>query len=72
MPATSTQRLPEPGYTRLCEVLKLLPVSKSWWYAGIASGAIQPGTKLGARTVAWDNAYLNELLAKLQSGEPLA
>tara|TARA_R110002095_G_scaffold215215_1_gene208818 strand:+ start:1065 stop:1277 length:213 start_codon:yes stop_codon:yes gene_type:complete len=64
-----TPRLPEPGYSRLGQVLAVIPVSRSGWYAGIADGKIRPPTKLGERTAAWSNAYLNELLARLDAGE---
>ena len=62
-------RLPEPGYSRLADILDVIPTSKSAWYAGIAKGRIKPPTKIGERTSAWNNAYLNELLTRLEAGE---
>ena len=58
-----------PGYSRIREVLAIFPVSRSRWYAAIADGRISRPTKLGERTAAWSNAYLNELLARLEAGE---
>ena len=63
------KRLPEPGYTRLKDILTLFGVSRSSWYAAIEKGRIEPGTKLSARTVAWPNSYLNRLLDQLEEGK---
>lgn len=45
--------LPPTGYLRLHDVLKLYPVSKSTWWAGVKSGRYPPGYHLSARTTAW-------------------
>ena len=62
-------RLPVPGYSRVSVILTIFPVSRSRWYAAVSEGRIQPPTKLGERTAAWPNDYLNELLARLEAGE---
>jgi predicted DNA-binding transcriptional regulator AlpA len=64
-----SNRLPVPGYSRVREILDVFPVSRSRWYAAVAEGRIAPPTKLGVRTAAWSNAYLNELLTRLEAGE---
>ena len=61
--------LPTPGYSRLRDVLEIFPISRSAWYAAIEKGRVLPATKLGARTAVWANAYLNELLDRIESGE---
>ncbi len=45
--------LPETGFIRLPEVLKIFPVSKSTWWAGVKSGRFPQGVKLGQRVTAW-------------------
>lgn len=45
--------LPETGYIRLPEVLRLIPVSKSTWWAGIKSGRFPKPVKLAPRISAW-------------------
>ncbi len=45
--------LSDTGYLRLPEVLKLYPVSKSSWWAGIKAGRYPKSVKLGPRTTAW-------------------
>ena len=64
-------RLPEPGYSRLKDILAIFSGSSSSWYAAIENGRIKPATKLAARTAAWSNAYLNELLDQLEEGKPI-
>lgn len=45
--------LPETGYLRLPQVLKLFPVSRSSWWAGVKSGRYPKSVKIGPRTTAW-------------------
>lgn len=44
---------PTSGYLRLPAVLKLFPVSKSTWWAGVKSGRYPAGVKLSTRVTAW-------------------
>ena len=55
------------GFFRLPDVLKIVPVSKSCWWAGIQSGRFPEGVRLSERTTAWRSdeiARLCELLAE--------
>ena len=45
--------LPETGFVRLPEVLKVFPVSKSTWWAGVKDGRFPEGVKLGPKMTAW-------------------
>lgn len=45
--------LPSTGFLRLPEVLRLYPVRKSTWWAGVRSGRYPKPVKLGARATAW-------------------
>ncbi len=45
--------LPETGFVRLPEVLKVFPVSKSTWWAGIKDGRFPQPVKLGPKISAW-------------------
>lgn len=47
------QTLPEKRLIRLSEVLELIPVSKSTWWAGVKSGRYPKPIKLGKRITAW-------------------
>ena len=44
---------PAGGFLRLPEVLKLYPVSKSTWWAGVKSGRYPKPVKLGPKMTAW-------------------
>jgi prophage regulatory protein len=53
---------PEDRLLRLPEVLKMYPVSKSAWYAGITAGRYPPGIKLSSRSVAWRKSDIDSLI----------
>ena len=57
--------LPETGYLRLPQVLRLIPVSKSSWWAGIKSGLYPRPVKLGKRTTAWRVEDIRALIKSL-------
>ena len=54
---------------RLPQVLALIPVSRSAWWAGCKSGRYPKPVKLGPRTTAWRAADIAALLEKL-TAEP--
>lgn len=45
--------LPETGFVRLPQVLAIIPISRSAWWAGIREGKFPKGIKLGAKTTVW-------------------
>lgn len=45
--------LPETGFIRLPAVLKVFPVSKSTWWAGVKEGRFPKPIKLGPKMTAW-------------------
>jgi prophage regulatory protein len=50
-----------------------IPVSRSSWWAGVASGRFPQPVKLGPRTTAWraeDIANLIDSLSKIEVGNP--
>jgi prophage regulatory protein len=56
--------LPSTGYLRLPQVLRLIPVSRSTWWAGCRSGRYPAPTRaLGARITAWKVEDIRNLLA---------
>ena len=55
--------LPETGFVRLPEVLKVFPVSKSTWWAGVKDGVYPQPVNLGARITAWRVEDIRELIA---------
>jgi predicted DNA-binding transcriptional regulator AlpA len=57
--------LPATGYLRLPQILAIIPVSKSTWWAGVRSGRYpQPTRALGARITAWSVESIRALIEK--------
>ena len=48
---------------RLPEVLKRVPVSRSHWWAGVASGRYPAPVRLSVRCVAWRASSIRTLIA---------
>jgi predicted DNA-binding transcriptional regulator AlpA len=53
------------GFLRLPQILQLIPIGRSTWWAGVASGKYPKGVKLGKKTTAWRVDEINELIEKL-------
>jgi predicted DNA-binding transcriptional regulator AlpA len=50
---TDHDRLPETGFVRLPDILRVFPISRSSWYAGVKEGRYPPSVKLGPKMTAW-------------------
>ena len=59
--------LPETGFVRLPQVLKVFPVSKSTWWAGVKSGVYPQPVKLGLKMTAWRVEDIRELISSKKS-----
>jgi predicted DNA-binding transcriptional regulator AlpA len=59
--------IPETGFLRLHQILRIIPVGKSTWWAGVKSGRFPKPVKLGPRTTAW-RAEVIAALVKSYSG----
>ena len=57
------------GFLRLPQVLQLYPVSKSTWWAGIASGRFPKSVKLGPRTTAWRVEDIQKLIEEVSHAQ---
>ena len=63
-----TPSLPQIGFLRLPQVLAIIPVSRSSWWAGCASGKYPKPVKLSARTTAWRVEDILALVEELGQG----
>jgi predicted DNA-binding transcriptional regulator AlpA len=54
---------------RLPQVLALIPVSRSAWWAGCKSGRFPKPVKIGPHTSAWKGSDILAVLEKITSGE---
>ena len=67
------QTLPETGFLRITQILgnpknntpPIIPVSKSTWWAGVASGKFPKPVKLGPATTAWRVEDIQALIKEL-------
>jgi prophage regulatory protein len=59
--------LPETGFIRLPEVLKVFPVSKSTWWAGVKEGHYPEPVKLGPKITAWRVKDIRNLIASKEA-----
>jgi len=53
VPPVAFNPLPVTGFLRLSEVLRLYPVAKSTWWAGVKTGRYPQPVKLSERCTAW-------------------
>ena len=58
----SNHLLPDAGFVRLPTILKLIPISKSTWWAGVKSGHFPQSVKLGKRVTAWKVEDIHQLI----------
>ena len=75
-----TGNLPECGFVRLPQIIgkaesksspaipAVIPVSKSTWWAGVASGRFPKPVKLGPHTTAWRAEDIQQLVNELEEG----
>lgn len=59
--------LPVTGFVRLPQILNLIPVGRSSWWAGVKSGKYPQPIKLGENTTAWKAEDIHALIAKLSA-----
>jgi len=57
--------LPETGFVRLPQILKLIPIGESTWWAGVKSGRFPKPVKIAERTTAWLAEDIRALIAKI-------
>lgn len=63
----TTSPIPEIGFLRLPQVLHILGVSKTAFYAGISSGVYPAPKKLTARTAVWSVREIREFIEKVEA-----
>ena len=59
--------IPETGFLRLPQVLTIIPVSRSTWWAGIREGRYPSPAKPGPRATAWRAEDVRELIERLSA-----
>lgn len=59
--------IPQTGFVRLPQILAVIPVGKSTWWAGVKSGKYPQPVKLGENTTAWKAEDIHTLIARLST-----
>ena len=59
--------LPDSGFIRLPTILKIIPISKSSWWAGVKSGRYPKSIKISQRTTAWKIEDIRKLINDLEA-----
>lgn len=59
--------LPDAGFVRLPTILKIFPVSKSTWWAGVKANTYPQPVKLGPKVTAWRVEDIKALIATVGS-----
>jgi prophage regulatory protein len=65
---TQGSALPPTGFLREPQVLELIPISRSSWWAGVRAGRYPEPVRIGPRTTAWRAEDIYGLIAKLARG----
>ncbi|MDS3861240.1 AlpA family phage regulatory protein [Thermosynechococcaceae cyanobacterium BACA0444] len=63
--------LPTTGFLRLNQILQIIPIGKSTWWAGVKSGRFPKGVKLSVRTTVWKVEDIRSLI-KTAGGEAIS
>ncbi|MCI7568989.1 MAG: AlpA family phage regulatory protein [Desulfovibrio sp.] len=61
--------LPEVGFLRLSDVLKIIPVAKTAWYQGVKEGRFPSPVKLTKRASGYRAKDIRALIDRLEAGE---
>jgi len=57
-------------FLRLPQILSVIPLGKTSWWAGVRSGRFPKPIKLSARCTAWRAEEIRELIKHLSDGAP--
>jgi len=62
--------IPETGFLRLTQVLDVIPLGKTSWWAGVKSGRFPKPVKLSPRCTAWRAEDIQQLIKTLSEQGP--
>lgn len=64
------QHIPETGFVRLAQVLTVIPIGKTSWWAGVKEGRFPKPVKLSPRCTAWRVEDIHRLMEQLAQQTP--
>lgn len=56
--------LPETGFVRLPDILRVIPIGRSTWWAGVKEGRYPASVKLGPKITAWRVSDIRDLIER--------
>ncbi len=59
------QEIPETGFVRLPQILRVIPLGKTCWWEGVKSGRFPQPVKLSERCTAWRAEDIRNLIKHL-------
>jgi prophage regulatory protein len=62
--------IPETGFVRLPQVLMVIPIGRTSWWAGVKSGRFPKPVKLSERCTAWKAEDIRNLIKELSEQTP--
>ncbi len=66
MSKVSQNSLPETGFVRLPQVLRVYPVGRSTWWNGVRDGRYPQPVKLSERITAWRAQDIRNLIERTE------
>jgi prophage regulatory protein len=64
---THSYALPETGFVRLPQILRVIPLGKTSWWKGVKSGRFPKPVKLSPRCTAWRAEDIRALISTLSA-----
>lgn len=64
---SNNSTLPETGFLRVNDILKLIPIGKSTWWAGVKSGRFPKPVKLYPNVALWPVEQIHELIESFKN-----
>lgn len=63
------QDIPEIGFVRLSQVLRVIPIGKTLWWEGVKSGRYPKSVKLSEHCTAWRAEDIHALIKRISEQE---
>lgn len=57
--------IPQTGFAKIPQILAVIPVSRSTWWAGVKTGRFPAPIKLGANTTVWRAEDIHNLIKQI-------
>lgn len=59
------ESIPQTGFAKIPQILSVIPVSRSTWWAGVKTGRFPAAIKLGENTTVWKAEDIHALIKQI-------